>query len=320
VRSDLDPAAASELVAEAVLQVHEAAEAEESLDVLVAIEGAEHAREVVGGGDLRAEASAERLARGTAAEIVVAARPCRLGDELEPAGARRELDHRLLEVAEVERRSVGAACVEILERLVEPDEILLAHRGGDVDPLSQLARAADDAGEGADDDEADVPCLQSAKELARVEHRRGPVGHDLPLSASHGKLLLPIPILGSIQRRAAMESMMTVRQVAELLGVHENWVYDQAASGELPSYKIGGTRRFDPDELRGWIAEHREPENGRQPRRRVASKAIAAATDRRGTHHGERKSKSEQSTGADPRSCKNSKAAVEEPQPRLFEA
>ena len=56
-----------------------------------------------------------------------------------------------------------------------------------------------------------------------------------------------------------MESMMSARQVAELLGVHENWVYDQAASGELPSYKLGGTRRFDPDELRGWIAEHRQP-------------------------------------------------------------
>jgi excisionase family DNA binding protein len=55
-----------------------------------------------------------------------------------------------------------------------------------------------------------------------------------------------------------MESMMTARQVAELLGVHENWVYDQAAGGVLPSYKIGGTRRFDPNELRGWIAEHRE--------------------------------------------------------------
>jgi excisionase family DNA binding protein len=62
-----------------------------------------------------------------------------------------------------------------------------------------------------------------------------------------------------------MESMMTARQVAELLGVHENWVYDQAASGELPSYKIGGTRRFDREELRGWIAEHREHE---QPVRR----------------------------------------------------
>jgi excisionase family DNA binding protein len=64
-----------------------------------------------------------------------------------------------------------------------------------------------------------------------------------------------------------MESMMTVRQVAELLGVHENWVYDQAASGELPSYKIGGTRRFDPDEFRGWIAQHREAAR-EQPKRR----------------------------------------------------
>ena len=64
-----------------------------------------------------------------------------------------------------------------------------------------------------------------------------------------------------------MESMMTVRQVAELLGVHENWVYDQAANGELPSNKIGGTRRFDPDELRGWIAEHREAERKRSKRR-----------------------------------------------------
>ena len=43
--------------------------------------------------------------------------------------------------------------------------------------------------------------------------------------------------------------MMTARQVAELLGVHENWVYDQAAGGDLPSYKIGGSRRFQPDEV-----------------------------------------------------------------------
>jgi excisionase family DNA binding protein len=65
--------------------------------------------------------------------------------------------------------------------------------------------------------------------------------------------------------------MMTARQVAELIGVHENWVYDQAASGKLPSYKIGGTRRFDLEELRGWIAERREREpsarRARQPKR-----------------------------------------------------
>jgi excisionase family DNA binding protein len=62
-----------------------------------------------------------------------------------------------------------------------------------------------------------------------------------------------------------MESMLTAREVAELLGVHENWVYDHAASGDLPSYKIGGTRRFDPEEFRGWIEQQRE--NGRAPER-----------------------------------------------------
>jgi excisionase family DNA binding protein len=83
-----------------------------------------------------------------------------------------------------------------------------------------------------------------------------------------------------------MESMMTVRQVAELLGVHENWVYDQAASGELPSYKIGGTRRFDADELRHWIAEHREAEckqsvrRERKPKRRTRPKATKQPDDR----------------------------------------
>ena len=62
-----------------------------------------------------------------------------------------------------------------------------------------------------------------------------------------------------------MESMLTARQVAELLGVHENWVYDHAASGDLPSYKIGGSRRFDPEELHDWIEQQRE--NGRVPER-----------------------------------------------------
>jgi excisionase family DNA binding protein len=69
-----------------------------------------------------------------------------------------------------------------------------------------------------------------------------------------------------------MDSMMTARQVAELLGVHENWVYDHAASGELPSYKIGGSRRFVRDEIDGYIAEHREPERKRPERRATRAK------------------------------------------------
>ena len=78
-----------------------------------------------------------------------------------------------------------------------------------------------------------------------------------------------------------MESMMTVRHVAELLGVHENWVYDQAASGELPSYKIGGTRRFDPEELRGWIAEHREADREQPVRRERQTKPRRPKATRR---------------------------------------
>jgi excisionase family DNA binding protein len=116
-----------------------------------------------------------------------------------------------------------------------------------------------------------------------------------------------------------MESMMTVHQVAELLGVHENWVYDQAASGGLPSYKIGGTRRFDPDELREWIAEHRESENGRQPVRRSPRRTIAAAAARRGKQHEERQSELEQSTRVSRRSREKTGPPNDELQPRLFE-
>ncbi len=46
--SALDASVAAKLAAELVLKVHEAADAEESFDVLVAAEGAEHAGEVAG--------------------------------------------------------------------------------------------------------------------------------------------------------------------------------------------------------------------------------------------------------------------------------
>src|SRR4051794_1222680 len=87
-----------------------------------------------------------------------------------------------------------------------------------------------------------------------------------------------------VRRRAAMESMMTARQVAELLGVHENWVYDQAAAGQLPSYKIGGARRFDPAELRAWLAEHREGASSRMVDPRASRRRIPArSSGRRGS-------------------------------------
>jgi excisionase family DNA binding protein len=98
-----------------------------------------------------------------------------------------------------------------------------------------------------------------------------------------------------------MESMMTARQVADLLGVHENWVYDQAASGQLPSYKLGGTRRFDPDELRGWIAEHRQARRDRRAWRAAVRETTAPAPKRRRND-----------------AATKMTAAGQQPQPRLF--
>ncbi len=47
----------------------------------------------------------------------------------------------------------------------------------------------------------------------------------------------------------ALEPLMTAKDVANLLSVHENYVYDLANRGELPSYRIGGMRRFRPCEI-----------------------------------------------------------------------
>lgn len=104
-----------------------------------------------------------------------------------------------------------------------------------------------------------------------------------------------------------MESMLTARQVAELLGVHENWVYDLAARGELPSYKIGGTRRFVREEVDGWIAEHREPEHHRAPSHAAPKRTVPPANRRRAQ---DRKRRSKAAPPAH---------SGESPQPRLFE-
>lgn len=104
-----------------------------------------------------------------------------------------------------------------------------------------------------------------------------------------------------------MESMLTARQVAELLGVHENWVYDLAVRGELPSYKIGGTRRFIRDEIFGWIGEHREPERHQVPRRGGPKRTLQPANRRRPQDRGP------QSKATPP------PHSGDAPQPRLFE-
>jgi excisionase family DNA binding protein len=54
------------------------------------------------------------------------------------------------------------------------------------------------------------------------------------------------------------ERFLTARELADILSVHENYIYDQAARGLIPSYKFGGCRRFRWGEIEQWLDTKRQ--------------------------------------------------------------
>jgi excisionase family DNA binding protein len=60
--------------------------------------------------------------------------------------------------------------------------------------------------------------------------------------------------------RGAGENLLTAKPLAELLGTRTNTVYDLAAAGQLPSFKIPGVgRRFRASDVEAWLDRHAEP-------------------------------------------------------------
>ena len=55
------------------------------------------------------------------------------------------------------------------------------------------------------------------------------------------------------------ESLWTHREVMALLRIGRNAVYDMAASGDLPSIRIGSRIRFDPAKVRAWLERQSQP-------------------------------------------------------------
>ena len=49
------------------------------------------------------------------------------------------------------------------------------------------------------------------------------------------------------------EDLWGVRRVAKRLDVNDEWVYVKAASGELPSLKVGKYLRFRPAAIEAWL-------------------------------------------------------------------
>jgi excisionase family DNA binding protein len=58
----------------------------------------------------------------------------------------------------------------------------------------------------------------------------------------------------------AAECLWTVRDVAAFLRLGRNAVYSMAASGALPSLRVGARVRFLPEEIRTWLARQRAPD------------------------------------------------------------
>ena len=50
----------------------------------------------------------------------------------------------------------------------------------------------------------------------------------------------------------AIEPWIGVEELAAVLAVSTDWVYEKAAGGDLPSYKFGGHRRFRVSEVEEW--------------------------------------------------------------------
>ena len=92
-------------------------------------------------------------------------------------------------------------------------------------------------------------------------------------NTEHPPLSARLPRNGSSQQVAEIEPWIGVEDLALVLGVSTDWVYEKAAAGELPSYKFGGHRRFRISEVEGWASQRA---SGKMPLS-VASPAEDAA-------------------------------------------
>jgi excisionase family DNA binding protein len=63
----------------------------------------------------------------------------------------------------------------------------------------------------------------------------------------------------------ADEGLWTVREAAAFLRLGRNTIYEWAASGKLPSLRLGSRIRFQPSALRRWVAVQVEAKTVRRP-------------------------------------------------------
>lgn len=55
--------------------------------------------------------------------------------------------------------------------------------------------------------------------------------------------------------------IMTMKEVAEYLKLNEKTAYRLASEGKIPGFKIGGSWRFEKNDLDEWIKEQKGKNN-----------------------------------------------------------
>jgi excisionase family DNA binding protein len=58
------------------------------------------------------------------------------------------------------------------------------------------------------------------------------------------------------------DEILTIREVAELLKINEKTAYKLALAGEIPGFKVGGSWRFQRQEIANWIKRKVEEQQG----------------------------------------------------------
>ena len=76
-----------------------------------------------------------------------------------------------------------------------------------------------------------------------------------------------------IENLKSRTEALKVADVAKLFGVTPQHIYRMAANGSIPSFRISGSVRFDPDEVAAWLKERQAPAVAS---RRMGSARVAA--------------------------------------------
>lgn len=53
----------------------------------------------------------------------------------------------------------------------------------------------------------------------------------------------------------SLEPLVTVAEIARLLGVPRSFVYERTARGDIPCYRVGRLLRFRVSEVERWVAD-----------------------------------------------------------------